>query len=260
MNTLTAIILATLASGALSMMLAGLIAYTMLGKVVERMVSFAIGVLLAAALLHLIPEATQSQADVRHLFAVLLGGIFLFFMLQKTMLLRHSHHHEHDGHHHDHGFNAREAGPGGYLILIGDGLHNFCDGILIAAAFLIDWKLGMLTALSIAAHEIPQEIGDFMILLSNGFSKTRAFAFNMLVSLMSVAGGVLGYFLLDTAQEALPYVIMLAASSFIYIAMSDLIPFVNRSSRERGYFADVALMGLGVAFIVGAHMLVPHAH
>ncbi|MFC3146393.1 ZIP family metal transporter [Piscinibacterium candidicorallinum] len=260
MSTLSVIILATLASGALSMVLAGLIAYTMLGKVVERMVSFAIGVLLAAALLHLIPEATQSQADVYDLFAVLLGGIFLFFMLQKTMLLRHSHHHEHDGHHHDHGFNAREAGPGGYLILIGDGLHNFCDGILIAAAFLIDWKLGMLTALSIAAHEIPQEIGDFMILLSNGFSKTRAFMFNMLVSLMSVAGGVLGYFLLDTAQEALPYVIMLAASSFIYIAMSDLIPFVNRSSRERSYFADVALMGLGVAFIVGAHMLVPHSH
>jgi zinc and cadmium transporter len=257
---LTAIVLATLVSGAVSMLLAAIIAYTFLSRVIDRMVSFAIGVLMAAALLHLLPEAVQSGADPHTLFAVLLAGIFGFFILQKFMLLRHSHHHEHDGHDHDHGFNAREAGPGGYMILVGDAIHNFCDGILIAAAFVTDWRLGVITTLSIAAHEIPQEVGDFMILLSSGFSKTRAFVFNMLVSLTSVAGGITGYLLLDAASNAVPYVVMLAAASFIYIAMSDLIPFVHRTARDRGFFTDVALIALGVAFIIGAQALVPHAH
>ncbi len=255
---MTAIILATLVSGAASMLLAAIIAYTLLNKVVDRMVSFAIGVLMSTAFLHLLPEAAQSKADLHALFATLLAGIFAFFLLQKFMLLRHSHHHEHDGHDHDHGFNAREAGPGGYMILIGDALHNFCDGILIAAAFVADWRLGIITTLSIAAHEIPQEVGDFMILLSSGFTKARAFAFNLLVSLMAVVGGITGFLLLDAAGDAVPYVVMLAAASFIYIAMSDLIPFVHRTARDRGFFTDLLMIGLGVAFIVGAHAIVPH--
>ena len=240
------------------MLLAALLAYTLLGKMIDRMVSFAIGVLMSTAFLHLLPEAAHSQADTHDLFATLLAGIFMFFMLQKFMLLRHSHHHEQDGHDHDHGFNAREAGPGGYMILVGDALHNFCDGILIAAAFVTDWRLGIITTLSIAAHEIPQEVGDFMILLSSGFTKLRAFIFNLLTSLMAVAGGVTGYFLLDTVSNVVPYVVMLAAASFIYIAMSDLIPFVHRTARDRGFFADLLMIGLGVAFIVGAHAVVPH--
>ena len=222
------------------------------------MVSFAVGVLMATAFLHLLPEAVESGADLHALFATLLAGIFGFFLLQKFMLLRHSHHHEHDGHDHGQGFNAREAGPGGYMILIGDGLHNFCDGILIAAAFVSDWRLGVITTLSIAAHEIPQEVGDFMILLSSGFTKARALLFNVLVSLTAVAGGVTGYFLLGSASQAVPYVVMLAAASFIYIAMSDLIPFVHRTAKDRGFFADLAMIALGVAFIVGAHALAPH--
>jgi zinc and cadmium transporter len=259
-STLPSIIIATLLAGALSILLAALIAFTVLGKLVERMVSFSIGVLLATALLNLLPEAVESTADRHALFGTLLAGIFIFFMLQKLMLLRHSHHHEHDGHGHSHGFDAREAGPGGTLILVGGSLHNFCDGILIAASFLADWRLGIITTLSIAAHEIPQEIGDFMILLSSGLSRVRAFSYNLLASLMAVAGGITGYFLLDTATGMVPFVVMLAASSFIYIAMSDLIPFVQRSSRERGFFTDIGLMVLGVAFIVVAQMLVPHGH
>jgi len=240
------------------MLLAALIAYTVLGKMIDRMVSFAIGVLMSTAFLHLLPEAVHSQADTHDLFATLLVGIFLFFILQKFMLLRHSHHHEHDGHGHEHGFNAREAGPGGYMILLGDALHNFCDGILIAAAFVTDWRLGIITTFSIAAHEIPQEVGDFMILLSSGFSRIRAFAFNLLTSLVAVAGGITGYFLLDEATGAVPYVVMLAAASFIYIAMSDLIPFVHRTARDRGFFADLFMISAGVVFIVGAHAVVPH--
>src|SRR3954463_2867505 len=154
-------------------------------------------------------------------------------MLEKFAILRHSHHHEGDGHHHAHGHDAREAGKSGWMILIGDGLHNFTDGILIAAAFLANPNLGIITAVAIIAHEIPQEIGDFIVLLNAGFTRTRAYVYNLICSLMAVVGGLVGYGALEHGMQWIPYVLVFASSGFIYIAVSDLMPQMQRRASLR---------------------------
>lgn len=136
------------------------------------------------------------------------------------------------------------------MILVGDGLHNFTDGILIAAAFLANPELGIVTGLAIIAHEIPQEIGDFIVLLNAGFSRLRAYIFNLLCSLMAIAGGLLGYFTLDQASHLIPYVLVFAASGFIYIAVSDLMPQMQRRATLRESVPQVLLIGLGVGIVV----------
>ena len=223
---------------------------------VERMVSLSVGIMLSTSLLHALPEAFESKADPHHLFATLLGGLLAFFILEKLAVLRHSHHHEGDGHHHAHGHDAKEAGKSGWMILIGDGMHNFTDGILIAAAFMANPELGIVTAVAIVAHEIPQEIGDFIVLLNAGFSRTRAYVFNLLCSLLAVAGGLLGYFTLDRASDLIPYVLVFASSGFIYIAVSDLMPQMQRRATVKESVPQVMLIGLGVLivlFLTGGH-------
>ncbi|MFP5406741.1 MAG: ZIP family metal transporter, partial [Gammaproteobacteria bacterium] len=164
--------------------------------------------------------------------------------------VRHSHHHEGDGHAHHHGHDQEEAGPGGLVILVGDTIHNFGDGVMIAAAFLADPLLGWLTTAAIAAHEIPQEIGDFIILLNAGYSRQRALVYNVLSGLSSVLGGVLGYFALERSQALLPHVLMLASASFIYVALVDLVPDLHRDSRQRGEWkGQFALMMAGIAVV-----------
>ena len=230
--------------------------FTLLSKMVERMVSLSVGIMLSTALLHALPEAFESGADTHQLFATLLGGLLAFFMLEKLAILRHSHHHEGDGHHHAHGHDAREAGKSGWMILIGDGMHNFTDGILIAAAFLANPELGIITGLAIIAHEIPQEIGDFIVLLNAGFSRRRAYVFNLLCSLMAVAGGLIGYYTLDRASGLIPYVLVFASSGFLYIAVSDLMPQMQRRATVRESVPQVLLIGMGVlivVFLTGAH-------
>ncbi len=221
------------------------------------MVSLSVGIMLSTSLLHALPEAFESGADSHALFATLLAGLLAFFMLEKVAVLRHSHHHEGDGHHHVHGHDAREAGKAGWMILVGDGLHNFTDGILIAAAFLANPKLGLVTGLAIIAHEIPQEIGDFIVLLNAGFSRTRAYAVNLICSLMAVAGGLLGYFMLGRASEMIPYVLVFASSGFIYIAVSDLMPQMQRRATLRETIPQVILIAAGVAIVL---LLIGHAH
>jgi zinc and cadmium transporter len=184
------------------------------------------------------------------LFATLLGGLLAFFLLEKMAILRHSHHYEGDGHAHEHGHDKHEAGKSGWMILIGDGLHNFTDGILVAAAFLADPSLGLITALAIIAHEIPQEIGDFIVLLNAGFTRTRAYIYNLLCSLMAVVGGVLGYLTLDRASDLIPYVLVFASSGFIYIAVSDLMPQMQRRATLRETIPQVILIAVGVAIVV----------
>jgi zinc and cadmium transporter len=220
--------------------------FALLSKMVERMVSLSVGIML----LHALPEAFESTADPRSLFATLLGGLLAFFMLEKFAILRHSHHHEGDGHHHAHGHDKREAGKSGWMILVGDGMHNFTDGILIAAAFLANPELGIVTGLAIIAHEIPQEIGDFIVLLNAGFSRFRAYVFNLLCSLMAVAGGLLGYYTLDRASGLIPYVLVFASSGFIYIAVSDLMPQMQRRATVRESVPQVMLIGLGVLIVL----------
>ncbi|MBC7452208.1 MAG: ZIP family metal transporter [Massilia sp.] len=248
--------LATTIAGVFSITAAAVFSFALLSKLVEPMVSLSVGIMLSTSLLHALPEAFESQADPRSLFATLLAGLLCFFMLEKLAILRHSHHHEGDGHHHAHGHDAREAGHAGWMILIGDGMHNFTDGILIAAAFLANPELGLVTGLAIIAHEIPQEIGDFIVLLNAGFSRTRAVVFNLLCSLMAVAGGLLGYFTLERASGMIPYVLVFAASGFIYIAVSDLMPQMQRRATVRESVPQVLLIGLGVVIV----LILTHGH
>jgi zinc and cadmium transporter len=166
--TLAWIVFATLAGGLLSVVIAASLTIAMLARVVRDLVSLSAGVLLGTALLNVLPEAFESKASPQSLFATLLAGLMFFFLLEKAELYRHQHHHEADEHHHHHGFDRQQAGRGGWTVLMGDSIHNFCDGIIIAAAFLHDWHLGIVTALAIIAHEIPQEVGDYIVLLNAG--------------------------------------------------------------------------------------------
>ena len=251
--TLLYIIVATLAGGVLSVMVAGLITFKVLGTLVQRLVSFAAGVLLGAAFLELLPHAFGFNIDAHALFGALLAGLLFFFLLEKFALWRHSHHHEHDGHGHEHGFDAHEAGKSGLLILVGDSLHNFADGILIAAAFMADPWLGFVTTLGIIAHEVPQEAGDFIVLINAGYTRSRALLYNSLASLSSVVGGVIGYFALASAQGAIPYVVVLAAASFIYIAVADLIPWMQRRADSVSSAWQIVMVGAGIGLIAVTH-------
>jgi zinc and cadmium transporter len=257
--TLMWIVLATTVAGTLSIVAAASLSLTILSRMVDKMVSLSVGVLLSTALLHSLPEAfTTEGVDIPSLFAALLVGLLGFFVLEKAALLRHSHHHEHDGHGHHHGHDAESAGKSGWVILLGDGLHNFADGILIAAAFLTDIKIGVLTAMAISLHEIPQEVGDFIVLLNAGFTKLRALVYNLISSLMAVIGGLLGYFFLDQAQGMIPYVIVLASSSFIYIAVSDLMPQMHRRPKLRESVEQLSLIVLGVVLVLLISELTHH--
>ncbi len=209
-----------------------------------------VGILLATSLLHALPEAFESQADPRTLFATLLAGLFGFFLLEKLAILRHSHHHEGDGHGHEHGHDRHEAGRSGWMILVGDGLHNFTDGILIAAAFIADPKLGLVTAIAITAHEIPQEVGDFIVLMNAGFTRARAYVYNLVSSAMAVIGGVVGYLTLGQGAQWIPYVLVLASSGFIYIAVSDLMPQMQRRATVRETVPQVFLISAGVVIVL----------
>ncbi|MBC3884199.1 ZIP family metal transporter [Undibacterium sp. FT31W] len=240
----------TAIAGVLSISAAAIFSYSFLTRIVERMVSLSVGIMLSTSLLHALPEAFESQADTRTLFACLLGGLLAFFLLEKMAILRHSHHHEGDGHHHEHGHDAHEAGKAGWMILVGDGMHNFTDGILIAAAFLANPELGLVTALAIIAHEIPQEIGDFIVLLNAGFSRMRAYLYNLACSLLGVIGGILGYFTLEKASGMIPYVLVFASSGFIYIAVSDLMPQMQRRATLRETVPQILLIALGIVLVL----------
>ena len=249
-STLLSILITTALAGILSISAAAIFSFSLLAKMVERMVSLSVGIMLSTSLLHALPEAFESKADPHTLFACLLAGLLAFFLLEKMAILRHSHHHEGDGHHHEHGHDAHEAGKAGWMILVGDGMHNFTDGILIAAAFLANPQLGFVTAFAIIAHEIPQEIGDFIVLLNAGFSRTRAYMYNLACSMMGVLGGVLGYFTLENASGLIPYVLVLASSGFIYIAVSDLMPQMQRRATLKETIPQVILVALGIILVL----------
>ncbi|HEY5636416.1 MAG TPA: ZIP family metal transporter [Burkholderiales bacterium] len=250
---LLSIIAATLAGGLLSVLAAALISFAVLERWVPRLVSFAVGALLAVALLVLLPQAIESQADARGVFATLLAGLLAFFMMEKLALWRHSHVHGAGDGHGAHG-HAHGAPVGGRataaMIVIGDSLHNFVDGVLIAAAFLADPKLGWAAAIAVIAHEIPQEVGDFLVLRASGYTRARALALNALSGLASVVGGVLAYFLLSSLAGAIPYVLALAAAGFLYVAVADLIPNLHRRVAVRDAASQLALIALGVATVV----------
>lgn len=259
--TLFYIVLATAAGGVLSVFIAASLTLAVLGRVVKSLVSLSAGVLLGTALLHVLPEAFESKTEPQALFATLLGGLLFFWLLEKAELYRHDHHHEGDGHDHHHEFDAQRAGRGGYSVLVGDTVHNFCDGIIIAAAFLADARLGMVTALAIMAHEIPQEAGDYIVLLNAGFSRGKALLFNALSGVAAVVGGVTGYFLVGPWEAALPYLLVVASSSFIYVAVADLLPQLQQRLSWRETLVQIAWLaaGLGLVLLAMAGLDAGHA-
>ena len=257
--TLLYIVIATLAGGVLSVLIAGSLTVSLLSRVVKGLVSLSAGVLLGTALLNVLPEAFEHHEDPGRLFMVLLGGLLFFWLLEKVELYRHVHHHEGDGHHHHHHFDAEQAGRGGLSVLVGDSIHNFCDGVIIAAAFLADTHLGVVTALAIVAHEIPQEAGDFIVLLNAGFSRRKALFYNALSGLAAVAGGVLGYFVVGPWEALFPYLLVVAASSFIYIAVADLLPQLQQRLSLRETAMQVGWLAGGLGLVLLATSSLPHA-
>jgi zinc and cadmium transporter len=202
----------------------------------------------------LIPHAIEEVgvAEVQGLSGSIMLGLLVFFILEKLLIWRHCHsgscevHGDTDDHSHAHGAHK----SAGTMIIIGDSIHNFVDGVLIAAAFLTDVQLGIVTSLAVAAHEIPQEVGDFAILLHSGYSKTKALFYNILASLTTVVGGVLAYYSLGDLHDSLPYFLALAASSFIYIAVADLIPTLHKKTDIKTSLQQIALIFAGVGLIV----------
>ena len=220
--------------------------------ILPHLVSFATGALLGAAFLGLLPHALASvnSSDTHVIPMAVLLGLLGFFVLEKLVLWRHCHADHCEVHAPDQ--QSRDHSTGA-MILIGDSLHNFLDGILIAAAFLTDIHLGIVTSVAVAAHEIPQEVGDFAVLLHSGFSRSRAFLYNVLTSLTTVIGGLLAYFALQPMQAALPYMLAIAASSFIYIAVADLIPTLHQRVEGKAALQQVVLIAAGILLIHFAH-------
>ena len=248
--TLLYIVIATFSGGLLSVLIAASLTQSVLSRVVQHLVSLSTGVLLGTALLDVLPEAFSSEASPQALFGTLLGGLMFFFLLEKAELYRHSHHHEGDAHHHHHGFDRQQAGRGGWSVIMGDSIHNFCDGIIIAAAFLADTRLGVVTSLAIIAHEIPQEVGDYIVLLNAGFSRSKALFYNALSGMAAVLGGVVGYFIVGPWEALFPYLLVVAASSFIYVAVADLIPQLQQRLSLRGTVAQLAWLAAGLLIVV----------
>jgi len=256
MTILTWIILASVLGGALSVIAAALFALNTRPQYLGGLVSYAIGALLGAVFLDILPEAIHLTADVVAVFGTVLLGILLFFTLEKVLIWRHCHH-EHCEAHEPNEYTMHDHGRSGAMVIVGDTFHNFIDGIIIAAAFLADVHLGIVTALAITAHEIPQEIGDFAVLLHSGYSKRRTFQLNLLASLATLVGGVLAYTALRDMQQLVPYLLAMAAASMIYIAVADLIPGLHKRTLLRDTVQQVVLILLGVATIALFTVIVP---
>lgn len=259
MSVLSWIILFSLLGGVLSVIMASvflLLSENVRTRLVPHLVSFAIGSLLGAAFLGLLPHALAGKGvdDFHVLFLTVLLGLLGFFLLEKMVLWRHCHseHCEAHGHDHDHAQEENNKATG-MMVLLGDAMHNFVDGVLITAAFLTDIHLGIVTALAIAAHEIPQEVGDFVVLLHSGFSRAKALFYNVLSSMTTVVGALLAYVWLDGMEETLPYVLAVAASSFIYIAVADLIPGLHKRAEASATIQQLVLIASGVVVIYLTH-------
>lgn len=249
------IILFTLLGGVLSVLAASiflLIPEKHRDTLLPHGVSFATGALLAVSFWGLIPHALEGAGSdqIRSLLFTVMIGVLVFFLLEKLLLWRHCHLGDCEAHVPEHDLTRRHSGT---LILLGDAIHNFVDGILIAAAFLSDINLGIVTSLAVAAHEIPQEVGDFAILLQGGYSRHKALIFNIISSFTTVIGGVLAYFGLGGLNAYLPYILALAASSFIYIAVADLIPTLHKKTEIQATCYQILLIAAGVTVITLLH-------
>jgi zinc and cadmium transporter len=228
---------------------------------IGRLVSFAVGALLGAVFLELLPHALE-HAPADRVMITVLAGLLAFFLLEKLVLWRHSHGddtEDDDGHAHvHHGHHAyapgSDFGRSGLMILIGNSVHNFCDGIVIAASFIANPALGVATTVAIVAHAIPQQVGDFAVLLHSGFARARAFRYNVTTGLATLAGGLAGHFAIAAMQQALPTVLAIAAASLLYVAVADLIPSLHRRPEPIETARQLVLIALGIAIIAVVHV------
>lgn len=264
--TLIAIIVAAILGGVASCAVAAFALYAKLNSV-ERWVAFAVGAMLAVVFLDILPHALNEGVAPASLMGWVLGGVLFFFFLEKLVIWRHSHGDlqpaadgtTHAAHHHGH-HHGHDGGRSGLMVLIGDSLHNATDGVVIAAAFLADFNLGVVTSLAIIAHEVPQEVSDFFVLLHSGYTRKKAFIYNMVSSLAMVVGGVVAYFALATAQAYVTPVLAFAAASMLYVAVADLIPTLHRKFSIRDTFQQMLMIGLGVASIVVMNLVLHSSH
>jgi len=298
-STLSYLMIFCLLGGLLSVGFAALFALNLKVTWVPMLVSFAIGAMLGAVFIEILPHAFSITSNIQSISVTLLLGLFLFFILEKLVIWRHCHGNHCEVHavhtaencpdmqagktsenqaksHANTKYTVVDAsktptsfiqpphipyaqhdhGRSGMMIMIGDTFHNFIDGILIAAAFMADVKLGMVTALAIIAHEVPQEVGDFLILLHSGYSKKQALFFNLVSSLATVVGGLVAYFALQLVQSWVPYILALAASSLLYVAVADLIPSLHKRTELKATLSQVLLIGLGVGTIWLVHIAI----
>ena len=266
---LVAILLGTLAAGIGSVWLAALLSFGVLARSTQHMLSLAAGALLATAFMHLLPEAFESQAGSQDLFMTLLIGLVFFFLLDKAELWHHGHEHNHDHpherhahEHHPHEHHAHEhhgqehptpAAPltGSWAVLTGDSVHCFGDGILIASAFMADMRLGMLAALAVLVHEVPHHMGDLMVLRagSGASNKRMAVVKVSLAGAVTAIGGLAGFWLVEQLRDYLPYFLVMAASSFIYVALADLIPQLQKRLSARETAAQIIWLGVGIGLV-----------
>ncbi len=278
--TLLAILLGTLAAGIGSVWLAAWLSFGVVSRYTQHMLSLAAGALLATAFLHLLPEAFEAGVEPHNLFVTLLFGLLFFFLLDKAELWHHGHEHHHGEHqhgehdhshgqsdsrhdddphhsehaHHHHAHHAK-AVPGSWTILAGDSVHCFGDGILIASAFLVDLRLGIVAALAVLAHEVPHHMGDLVVLREGSKSRQTAVLKVSMAGAITALGGVAGFALLEQLHGILPYMLAIASSSFIYVALADLIPQLQKRLSSRETAAQIVWLVSGIALVSGVSTL-----
>ena len=282
---LIAIWIGTLAAGIGSVWIAAALSFGALARYTQHMLSLAAGALLATAFLHLLPEAFESQAGAHDLFLTLLVGLVFFFLLDKAELWHHGHEHHHgtagaearrpahehphshahahaQGHAHAHGAgraHGHDHKPGSWAVLTGDSVHCFGDGILIASAFMADLRLGVIAALAVLAHEVPHHMGDLVVLRGGSGDRRVALVKVSLAGAVTALGGTLGFFLVERLRDGLPYFLVVASSSFIYVALADLIPQLQKRLTTRETAAQIVWLGVGIGLVTLVSRLA-HAH
>jgi zinc and cadmium transporter len=276
MMTLLAILVGTLVAGIGSVWVAAWLSFGVLSRYTQHMLSLAAGALMATSFLHLLPEAFESEAGAHELFLTLLLGLVFFFLLDKAELWHHGHehahghdhaHHDHDTHpaHHDHGHAHNtpadgEPPRGQWAVLAGDSVHCFGDGILIASAFIADMRLGVIAALAVLAHEIPHHMGDLAVLRQGSSSRKAAIVKVSMAGAITALGGAVGYVLVDALHDWLPFFLVVASSSFVYVALADLIPQLQKRLSARETAAQILWLAVGIGMVVIVSALAGHQH
>jgi len=272
--TLLAILVGTLVAGIGSVWVAAWLSFGILSRYTQHMLSLAAGALMATSFLHLLPEAFESEAGAHELFMTLLVGLLFFFLLDKAELWHHGHEHGHghdhghdhghahqDDHSHAHNTHADDKSPRGqWAVLAGDSVHCFGDGILIASAFIADMRLGVIAALAVLAHEIPHHMGDLAVLRQGSSSRQAAIVKVSMAGAITALGGAVGYVLVDALHDWLPFFLVVASSSFVYVALADLIPQLQKRLSARETAAQILWLAVGIGMVVIVSALAGHQH